>query len=179
METSTRGKIELACHEGLSTQPYFDSVGVVTIGIGATVSEIPNLPNWPKTDSLSIPDVFDLFHKSLIKYEMAVNKALRVDITQPQFDALISLCYNIGTGGLTKSTLMRLINAKASMEEIRAAFLMWRKPIEILGRRKEEAELYISGDYQQSGIAQLYNTEGTGHIKWSKIKNINIFDYIK
>ena len=178
MKTSTRGKIELACHEGLATQPYLDSVGVVTIGIGATVSEIPNLPQWPKTDTLSIPDVFELFDKSLVKYENAVNKVLKVEVTQQQFDALVSLCYNIGTGGLSKSTLIKNINAKAYRDVIKASFLMWRKPIEILGRRKKEAELYISGDYQQAGIAQLFNTEGSGHIHWSKTKNINLFNYI-
>lgn len=179
MQTSTRGKIELACHEGLATQPYLDSVGVVTIGIGATVSEIPDLPRWPKDKTLTIPEVFDLFDKSLKKYENAVNEALKVDVTQEQFDALVSLCYNIGTGGIKKSTLIKRINAKASMKDIHDAFMMWRIPKEILGRRKREADLYTTGKYQKDGMAQLFNTGGTGKIKWRDTKNINLFDYLK
>lgn len=184
MKISTRGKIELACHEGLSTQIYFDSVrsaefphGVRTIGIGATVTEIPSLNEWPLTDSLSIPDVFDLFDKSLEKYENAIDSVLTAKVTQPQYDALVGLAYNIGCGGVKRSTLIRNINAGMGRNEIYTAFMMWNHPPEIIGRRKQEALLYTTGEYQCGGKTELYDTEGTGHTKHIKIININ--DYIK
>ncbi len=178
MKISTRGKIELACHEGLSTQIYFDSVGVRTIGIGATVSEIPSLGQWPLTDSLSVADVLDLFDKSLKKYEEAIDQVLKVEITQQQCDALVGMCYNIGCGGIQRSSLIRRINEGASMEDIRAAFMMWNKPKEITHRRQEEALLFTTGKYQTNGKTQLYETHGTGHIDWHNMRIINLFDYI-
>ncbi len=176
MQTSLRGMIEIACLEGVSTQVYYDSVGVKTIGIGATVSEIPLINDWPLTDALSISDIFSLFKTSLGKYEDAVNSAIKAEITQQEFDSLVSLAYNIGCGGLKRSTLVKRVNAGDSMLNIRQAFLMWNKPKEILGRRLKEALLFTTGEYQTSGNALLYDTQGTGRIK--KYKTINIFDYL-
>lgn len=179
MKISTRGKIELASHEGLSTQIYFDSVGVRTIGIGATVSEIPDLANWPLTDTLSVPDVMELFDKSLEKYERAIDSALKAEVTQQEYDSLVSLCYNIGCGGTERSSLIKYINSGFDMATIRMGFMMWNKPPEIIKRRQEEALLFTTGEYQTDGKTQLYETHGTGHIDWHAIKTINLFDFIK
>lgn len=179
MEISKRGKIELCCHEGVSLQPYDDSVGVVTIGIGATVSEIADLPKWPKTKSITIVEAFDLFDKSLEKYEKALNSCLTVEITQQQFDALVSMCYNIGTGGIKKSTLIKRINSKDPIDLIKKEFDKWHIPASITSRRNKERDLYATGQYQQSGKAQLYNTLGTGKLHHSATTTINILDYIK
>ncbi len=179
MRISTRGKIELACHEGLSTQIYFDSVGVRTIGIGATASEIPSLGEWPLTDSLSIPDVFDLFDKSLEKYEQAIDSVLKAEVTQQEYDALVSLAYNIGCGGIQRSSLIKYINSGFDMATIRMGFLMWNKPKEIIKRRQQEALLFTTGEYQCGGKTEWYETHGTGHIDWHGMKTINLFDYIK
>lgn len=179
MKTSIRGKIELACHEGLSTQIYFDSVGVRTIGIGATVTEIPSLGEWPLADSLSIPDVFDLFDKSLVRYEKAINTVLKAEVTQQEYDALVSLAYNIGCGGIQRSSLIKYINAGSSMGTIKEGFMMWNKPKEIIKRRQQEALLFTTGKYQCGGKTELYETHGTGHIDWHAMKVINLLDYIK
>ncbi len=179
MKMSTRGKIELACHEGLSTQIYFDSVGVRTIGIGATVTEIPGIAEWPLTDSLSIPDVFDLFDKSLVRYETTINNCVKAELTQQEYDSLVSLAYNIGCGGIQKSSLVKYINSGFDMATIRMGFLMWNKPKEIIKRRQQEALLFTTGEYQCNGKTELYETNGTGHINWKAMRTINLNDYIK
>lgn len=115
MVMSRKGKMFLAGLEGICLTKYLDSVGVWTIGVGATKSEIPDLASWPKDKALTIQECFSLLDKSLKKYEKAVDDALKVDVTQEQYDALVSICYNIGTGGLTKSTFMKRINALASV----------------------------------------------------------------
>jgi GH24 family phage-related lysozyme (muramidase) len=44
-------------------------------------------------------------------FEDAVRSSVRVPITQNQFDALVSLAYNIGAGAFRSSTLLRKLNA--------------------------------------------------------------------
>jgi len=175
METSENGILEIASYEGVCLRPYFDSVGVITIGFGSTVTEIPNLKNWDKTKYISMQEAYDLFKGSLTRYETAVTNHLIVDISQSQFDALVSLCYNIGTGGLSNSTLIRMINQKASPQVIRADFLMWNKPREIIGRRTKEANLYQTGVYSNpNGLCEYLDTDGAGHQKHSTAKEVNI-----
>jgi lysozyme len=44
-------------------------------------------------------------------FERAVNGAVKVPLTQNQFDALVSLSYNIGVGAFKKSTLLKKLNS--------------------------------------------------------------------
>ncbi len=113
MNISDKGIAELFGHEGLCLSPYLDSVGVVTIGFGATKSEIPGLSL--SHQDLTMKEAIELFHISIKKYETAVNNALKVDVNQTRFDALVSICYNIGCRGLAGSTFMRLINSGVTL----------------------------------------------------------------
>ena len=172
MKTSVKGLVELAGHEGICLSPYLDSVGVWTIGIGATRSEIPGL-NGSHQD-INISQAIDLFKKSIVKYEDAINKALKVEISQTQFDALSSICYNIGTGGLTKSTFMKRINAKMSNNAISEAIMMWTTPPEITSRRKKEALLYTKGIYSNGGKALVFPVSSNHKPVYGKGKTVNI-----
>ncbi len=58
----------------------------------------------------------ELLQLDLGKFEQAVTKALRVPVTANQFGALVSLAYNIGPGALTKSTLLKRLNAGKPQE---------------------------------------------------------------
>lgn len=175
METSKSGVFQLCGVEGVCLRPYFDSVGVITIGFGSTATEIPNLKNWDKTKYITMQYAYDIFVSSLGLYERAVTNHLIVDVTQYQFDALVSLCYNIGTGGFSNSTLVRKINQQTSADEIEAAFLMWNKPKEILSRRKREANLYRNGIYfNPNGLCEYLDTDGTGNQVHSTIKQIDL-----
>lgn len=149
---SQKGKIFLSGLEGVCLSKYLCSAGVWTIGVGATKSEITDIANWPKDKTITIEESFELLNTSLKKYEDAVNETLKVEITQHQFDALVSICFNIGTGGTRKSTFMKRINAKDSMTNIITAILMWDKPKEIIGRRTKEAKLYSSANYGDGKI---------------------------
>jgi lysozyme len=87
-----------------------------------------------------------LFKNVLKTYELAVYSSTRDDINQNQFDSLVSLAFNIGTGAFKKSTLLKKVNANPNDPTIGAAFEMWKnaggKPI-LLNRRKREYQLYI------------------------------------
>jgi lysozyme len=59
-------------------------------------------------------------------FEPPVNAAVKVPITQPQFDALISFVYNVGTGAFLKSTLLSKLNA-GDYAGAAAEFPKWNK----------------------------------------------------
>ncbi len=129
--------------EGLVLHPYLDSVGVPTIGVGCTYYE--NGERVKMTDpTLSRERAIQLFRNVLKNYETAVWSVTRDDINQKQFNALVSICYNIGVQGFKGSTLLKRVNSNPTDPAIVAAFLMWKKPIVLLSRRKREANLYFS-----------------------------------
>ena len=160
MQMSKRGIIELANYEALAHTKYIDSGGVHTIGIGMTVSEIKDLNQWPWDKELSTKECVHMYVKGLHKYVDAVNKALLVDVKQHQFDALVSICYNIGVGGTAKSTFMRRLNAGESAARVTEAMRWWHKDNGkvvkgLINRRRYESELYEDGVYRCAGPITL------------------------
>lgn len=126
MKLSKKGKDLIVEFEGLKLKPYLCSARVPTIGIGSTYYEDGS--KIKMTDkAITKERAYELFDITVQKYEKAVNNGLKVDVTQNQYDALVSLCYNIGTGGFSKSTVLRKVNAGVEGIEIQKAFLMWNK----------------------------------------------------
>lgn len=146
MKTSAKGLDFIAKEEGLVLHPYLDSVKKPTIGVGSTYWE-DGTPVKMTDKPITRERAFQLFANTLKRYEDAVNKAVPRPINQNQFDALVSLCYNIGTAGFSGSTVAKRVNANPCDPTIRAAFEMWKnaggQPI-LLGRRKREHALYFS-----------------------------------
>ncbi len=177
-DISLKGKIEIFGHEGICLRPYLDSVGVWTIGGGATASEGIDIKSMSKTEYISMGYALELFNKGITKYVNAVNKALTVSVTQEQFDALVSICYNIGCTGLAKSTFIRRINAHEAASAVSLAIMMWCKPPEIKLRRAKEARLYREGVYSNCGKALLFDTNGAGKVQYSKGKTIDVSEYL-
>lgn len=131
--------------EGLILHPYKDQVGIPTIGVGCTYYE--NGERVKMTDpGITRERAIELFRNLLKHYETAVWSVTRDDINQNQFDALTSLCFNIGVGRFKASTVVKRVNNNPANTAIRDAFLMWKnaggKPI-LLNRRKREAALYF------------------------------------
>ena len=85
----------------------------------------------------------------LIPYEKGVDSFTRDDISQGQFDALVSFAYNVGLNALRNSTLIKKVNKNPSDPSIAKEFLKWNKvngkALQGLTRRREaEAKLYFS-----------------------------------
>ncbi|GEO08787.1 lysozyme [Segetibacter aerophilus] len=137
----------IAQEEGCILHPYLDSVKIPTIGIGCTY-----YPGGRKVTMRDPPitkeQAYALFKNVLATYEKPVWSVTRDDITQNNFNALVSLTYNIGVAGFKGSTLLKRVN-KSPQDAfgIKEAFLMWKnaggKPV-LLSRRKREAELYFT-----------------------------------
>lgn len=129
--------------EGIVLKPYLDSVGVPTIGVGCTYYE--DGTRVKMTDpSITRTRAIQLFKNVLKTYETAVWSVTRDDINQNQFNALVSICYNIGVAGFKGSTLLKRVNNNPKDASITEAFKMWRKPAVLLNRRIREAKLYFS-----------------------------------
>ncbi|WP_132256538.1 lysozyme [Methylobacterium segetis] len=163
MELSPIGEAVLIAREGRRLKAYKDSVGVWTIGIGVTT-----IDGKPVTAGMTITSAQcdALFDVTVARYVSAVNKGLKVPVSQNVFDALVSVCYNIGIGaaaprsGFLGSTFLNRINA-GDMAGARDAILMWNKPAAIIARRQAEAEQFVTS-YAQSLPRQ---TSGSKPIK--------------
>lgn len=178
MKMSNKGLVELAGHEGICLSKYRDSVGVWTIGVGATRTEIPDLAKWPLNKKITVQEAINLFKKSIVRYENALNKHLKRPIKQTEFDALCSWCYNVGTGWVRKATVIRLINQGVKGQRLYDALMMYRKPKEIIGRRRKEAKLLRDGTYSNDGRALLFPVSSRGYPIYSHGKSINVWAYL-
>lgn len=107
-QLSSAGIDLISNFEGLELQAYYDQAGVCTIGYGTTI--YPNGTPVQITDRCSVDDAKRYMHHDLNRFEKAVSTAVKVPLTQNQFDALVSLTYNIGAGAFKNSTLLKLLN---------------------------------------------------------------------
>lgn len=110
MKTSQVGIDLISSFEDTKLQAYDDGVGVWTIGIGTTV--YPNGVKVKKGDTCTLEQAKTYFSHDLNRFENTVNELVKVAISQNQFDALVSLTYNIGQTAFSKSTLLKKLNAK-------------------------------------------------------------------
>jgi lysozyme len=146
MKIDSVGRNFIYLKEGVRLKAYKDVVGIPTIGVGFTY--YPGGKKVQMADVISLKQCDDIFTAVVADFEKAVSAAIKVPLTQNQFNALVSLAYNIGTAGFSKSTLVKRINAGESPESITAAFNMWNKAggkvnSTLTKRRADEAKLYF------------------------------------
>lgn len=123
--TGTEGLILIKSFEG---EPRLEARlcegGRWELGYGCTF--------WPgdrpivEGEYITPEQVDPLLSYALKKFEEIVKRLVTVELTQYQFDALVSLVYNIGEGNFRTSTVLRQTNARR-FEDAAAAFGMWCK----------------------------------------------------
>lgn len=145
MKISQKGIDFIAKEEGLVLKPYLCSALRPTIGLGSTRYG-DGTPVKMTDKPITKEEAYKLFNVTVKNFEAAVN-ALGAKLTQNQFDALVSLCYNIGVGAFAKSTVAKRVKANPNDPTIGEAIQLWKnasgKPI-LLARRKRESALYYS-----------------------------------
>ena len=128
--------------EGMKTHSYQDHIGVWTIGKGTTEGITPGLIiNEAIADKLL---AFDLQ-----KFEDYVNTVFaEIEFTQYQFDALVSLSYNIGFSfGTTLKNAVR-IDFRKVPDAIRLYNKAGGKVSQgLVNRRNDEVNLFETGKY--------------------------------
>ena len=149
---SPAGRAALTKREGCRLVAYLDSVGVPTIGIGHTGRAGPPIVATGMTITQAEADA--ILARDLKSFEFAVNRAVTVPLTQNQFDACVSLAFNIGATGFTGSTVVHKLNA-GDIGGAADAFLMWVRPPELRLRREGERTQFLTSDdpVQPSGPA--------------------------
>ena len=137
--------------EACKLAAYLDTSDLPTIGWGTTRYPDGRRVQMGDTCTQNQADAWllgDVHHTEVVVDD------LTVDTLAPcQFDALVSLAYNIGTAekGFRGSTVRRLVNRNPHDPAIAAAFEMWcyddgRRVPGLLNRRRDEARVYFGGE---------------------------------
>jgi lysozyme len=154
MKISEKGLTLIKKEEAFKAKRYLCAAGKPTIGYGHVI--LPAEARY-HTATLTEAEASTLLQADVDKkYGAHVAKGLTRAVTQNQFDALVSLCFNIGTGGFSQSSVLRLANAGSTDKAaITAAFGAWNKVTNpktqvkeankgLTVRRGREAALYLS-----------------------------------
>lgn len=138
--------------EGLQLKAYKDSAGIWTIGYGSIHYEDGSAVKRGDVITQQLAD--KLLEDEIVLKSLKVDAAVRpAKLTQNQFNALVSFAYNVGSGALLSSTLLKKVKANKSDPTIKDSFLVWNKAhvdgklVAVAGltnRRKAEAELYFT-----------------------------------
>ena len=135
--------------EGLSLMAYFDpGTGgePITIGFGSTTFEDGS--KIPMGTKITRQRAEELLNWEVQRKAAAVARMVS-NVNQNQFDALVSFAYNVGTGALQRSTLLKKVKANPNDPTIKNEFLKWNKAggrvmKGLTRRREQEASLYFS-----------------------------------
>lgn len=126
----------LKAYKAVSTEIYY------TIGYGHYGIDVK------EDQTINEQEAEALLLKDVQRFVNAVNSLVKVKLNQNQFDALVSLCYNIGSGAFQRSTLLELLNKKDYFGASKQ-FDVWVKSggVTLKGlirRRSQEKELFLS-----------------------------------
>lgn len=146
MTVSAKG-IDLICSfEGLRLTAYDDGVGIWTIGFGTI--KYPNGVRVKRGDTCTLEQAKSYMRCDLIEFEHTVNSLVKVPLNQNQFDALVSLTYNIGSGAFKSSTLLKKLNL-SDYKGAADQFDVWvnaggKRMQGLANRRAKEKSLFLS-----------------------------------
>jgi lysozyme len=109
MKTSQVGLALIKHYEGFYSKPYRCPAGLWTVGYGHLINDGRNLP-VDCNRVFSIGEINALLIADLKRFERGVALYCPVQLTQNQFDALVSFSFNLGLGTLQRSTVRQKIN---------------------------------------------------------------------
>ena len=148
MILDNKGYLFITKHEGLSLKPYLCPAKIPTIGYGNTYYSDGKRVTLLDKD-ITKQQAFDMFKEIANRFGKRVDELVISELTQNQFNALVSFAYNVGTGNFASSTLLKKINKNPNDLTLKAEFLRWNKAggkvlNGLTNRRNEEADLYFS-----------------------------------
>jgi lysozyme len=152
MKFSAVGMQLLKSSEGFRSRVYRDAAGFPTIGYGHRLLHPDSFPNGideAQAANLLAVDVRDA--------EQAVQRFVKVSLTQGQFDALVDFCFNLGAGRLAASSLLKSLNA-GKYDEAEEELLRWdhaggQEIAALKARREAESELWRNAQVEQQAVA--------------------------
>lgn len=164
--------MEVASHEAIVRQAYKDSVGKWTWSVGltsATGHKVERYIGKPQ----SLEHCLRVYAWALDNYANEVRRAFEgFPLTKAQFAAALSFHWN--TGKISSASWVRLFK-EGKMKAARKAFMLYRKPPEIIERRRREAALLFDGVWHNNGVmTEWTRVKPSGHIDWSSGKKLNV-----
>lgn len=155
MDISQLGIDVIKMFESFRDRIYLDSAGKPTIGWGHLIK-----PGESFDEPISDPIGENLLKADLQEAINAVNSMVKTPLAQFQFDALVSLVFNIGSGNFQNSTMLQKLNSN-QIVGASAEFLKWNKAggkfsPGLARRRKAEMVLFLGGN--MDGIKLAYNS---------------------
>lgn len=149
MKTSDNGRAFIEAFEGLFLHDYDDGTGVITIGYGHTnLAGVP--PKVFKGQRITQIEADQILAADLAAVEKDVSRFIKVPMTQPQFDALVSFHFN--TGALGKSSIDDKFNAgdaNGAMNSLLQYDHAGGKQMAGLTRRRQAERLVFLGQVTQ------------------------------
>jgi lysozyme len=107
---SAAGLFAVTAHEGFTDRAVIPVPGdVPTYGHGST--RRPDGTPVQLGDRITRPEAADLMKRELRGFEGRLKDCVTAPLTQGEYDSLVSLAYNVGSGTVCKSTMVRLHNA--------------------------------------------------------------------
>lgn len=132
---SATALVAIIMHEGYSDKAYIPLPGdVPTIGFGTTVGV-------KSGDTTTPQKALARAASDITKFEGALKQCVTVPLTQGEYDAYISLSYNIGSGNFCRSTLVKKLNGQdyeGACEEILRWDQLKGKRLSGLTKRRQE-----------------------------------------
>ena len=158
---------ELIAHEGIVREAYKDSVGVWTWSVGLAETggfDVMQYKDNPAPLDVCLGAYLDALQK---QYLPAVLRAFPGHLEEHQLAGLLSFHYNSGAIGRLKANDMD--------------FLQWKRPPEIIERRKRERDLYLNGHWSGDGHATVYERvrKPSYQIDWRSAKRIDVKSIIE
>ena len=137
--------------EGLRLEAYQDVSGVWTIGYGSTAGV-------KEGQVISTAEAVRRLRLDLNRFERTVEELVKVPLTDNQFAALVSFCYNVGRAAFESSTLLRRLN-RGDYASVPPELAKWNKATVggrlqrvagLANRRAAEIGLWVKGDFVTS-----------------------------
>lgn len=115
--------------EGFSAKPYPDpgtGAKPYTIGYGTTYYPDGRLVTM-QDPAITEEQALEYLTYEVNEKAAAVEKMVKVQLNDNEFAALVSFAYNVGSGNLQGSTLLKMLNANADKTAVGDQFLRWNK----------------------------------------------------
>ena len=145
LDISENGYAIIRDAEGFRSTAYLDTGGVWTIGFGTI--KYPNGTSVKKGDTCTKNEAEQWLKNDCVWVDACLDKNVKVNLNQNQFDALASFVYNVGETAFVKSTMLTLINqnswTSAASQFDRWVFDNGKRIQGLVNRRTKEKSLFL------------------------------------
>lgn len=164
--------MEIASHEAIIRQAYRDSVGVWTWSVGLTNASGHNVERYIGKPQ-PLQHCLAIYVWALNNYADDVREAFSGHrLSKEQFAGALSFHWN--TGAIKRASWVRKWKA-GDVRGAKKAFMDWRKPPEIVPRRRRECELFFSGHWHGDGkMTEFTRLTRRSTPDWSSARRIDV-----